>query len=210
MDGLLIDTETTAKYAWQRAAEMFDEQLDDELFHSLIGRHIDDALDIISKAWQRDVRNTAFMERVDDIYFANFMRKGIDVKTGATCLLQELAVRDTPIAVATSSEKEIAPRKLRLAGLEHYFPLIVSGDEVKKSKPSPDIFHLTAEKLGVDPSECLVLEDSYAGIQGAVEAGMSAIMIPDVLPPTNEMDQLTVGIYPSLADAHPAIIDFLG
>lgn len=209
MDGLLIDTETAAKHAWQEAANLFGEQIDDELLHRLIGRHIDDALAIIGEAWGRDIRNTEFMARVDDIYFANFMRNGINVKTGASCLLQELSDRDTPRAVATSSEKEIAPRKLRLAGLEHYFPLIVSGCEVDQSKPAPDIFLLTAERLNIDPGECLVLEDSYAGIQGAVEAGMSAIMIPDVLPPTEEMEQLTIGIYQSLADAHPMIMGML-
>ena len=210
MDGLLIDTETAAASAWRRAAEMFDETISEELMHSLIGRHIDDALSIISEAWQRDIRGTEFMERVDDIYFANFMRNGIKVKDGATCLLQELSDLDIPKALATSTEKEIAPRKLRLAGLEHYFPLIVTGCEVEKSKPAPDIFLLTAEKLGVDPSECLVLEDSYAGIQGAVDAGMAAIMIPDVLPPTDEIEQLTIGIYQSLADAQPSILDLLG
>lgn len=209
MDGLLIDTEQSAKDAWQKAAKMFDETISDELMHSLIGRHIDDCLTILSDTWQRDIRGSSFIERVDDIYFSSFMRKGIGVKTGATCLLQELSDLDIPRAVATSSEQAVAPRKLRLAGLEHYFPLIVSGCEVEQSKPAPDIFLLTAEKLGVDPSECLVLEDSYAGIQGAVEAGMSAIMIPDILPPTDEMKEVTIGIYSSIAEAHPVVLEML-
>lgn len=210
MDGLLIDTETHAKIAWQRAAEQIGESIDDETMLSLVGRHIDDCLTSLSDLMGKDLRTLGFMDQVDDIYFSNFMRHGIDVKYGAEFLLKALQEKQVPKAIATSSEKEIAPRKLALAGLIHYFDLVVSGCEVKQSKPAPDIFLLTAERLELDPSECLVLEDSYNGIRAATAAGMHAIMIPDLLPPTEEMEELTVAIYSDLEKATPHIFGCLG
>ncbi len=210
MDGLLIDTENHSKVAWQTAARQIGESIDDETMYSLVGRHIEDCLDSLSKQMGKDLRKIGFMEKVDNIYFSNFMRHGIDVKHGVGNLLDRLAENQILRAVATSSEREIAPRKLRLASLAHYFDVIVSGCEVAKSKPAPDIFLLAAARLGVDPSDCLVLEDSYTGVRGAYAAGMRPIMIPDLLPPTEEMRELTVGIYPNLEEASVHIFDWLG
>ncbi|MDF1737866.1 MAG: HAD family hydrolase, partial [Verrucomicrobiales bacterium] len=145
----------------------------------------------------------------DDIYLSNFMRNGIDVKRGVIPILNSLAEKKVPRAVATSSEKHLAPRKLRLAGLEHYFDLIVTGCEVAKSKPEPDIYLLAAEKLGVAPAECLVFEDSHNGIRAAHRAGMNPVMIPDLLKPTAEVEELTTGIFSSLEEAEPFLFDLL-
>lgn len=210
MDGLLIDTESHAKVAWQAAARQIGESINDETMLSLVGRHIEDCLDSLSHQMGKDLRKIGFMEKVDNIYFSNFMRHGIDVKHGVGSLLERLAKNQILRAVATSSEREIAPRKLRLASLAHYFEVIVSGCEVAKSKPAPDIFLLAAARLGVDPADCLVLEDSYAGVRGAHAAGMRPIMIPDLLPPTEEMRALAVGIYPNLEEASVHIYDWLG
>lgn len=210
MDGLLIDTEIHAKKAWQRAAGQIGQAIDDDTMFSLVGRHIEDCLDSLSSQMGIDLRELNFMEKVDDIYFSNFMRHGIDVKHGAEDLLKELSETQVPRAVATSSEKHIAPRKLRLAGLDAYFELIVTGCEVENSKPAPDIFLLTADRLGVNPDECIVLEDSYTGIRGAHAAGMHPIMIPDLLPPTPEMEDLTSQIFTSLEEAAPYVLSSLG
>jgi len=210
MDGLLIDTESHAKIAWQMAAKQIGESIDDDTMYSLVGRHIEDCLDSLSSQMGKDLRKIGFMEKVDNIYFSNFMRNGIDVKHGAGRLLDHLSRNHILRAVATSSEKEIAPRKLRLASLAHYFEVIVSGCEVAKSKPAPDIFLLAANRLGVEPADCLVLEDSYTGVRGAHAAGMKPIMIPDLLPPTEEMRELTVGIYPNLEEASVHIFEWLG
>lgn len=210
MDGLLIDTETHAKEAWQKAAEQIGESFDDQIMDDLIGRHIEDCLDLLSEDSGRDLREINFIELVDNIYLSNFMRYGIDVKHGADQLLGLLDQFEVPRAIATSSELAIAPRKLRLAGLEHYFEILVSGCEVEKSKPAPDIFLRTAEILEVRPEACLVLEDSYNGLQGAKAAGMKAVMIPDRLPPTTAIEPFTDGIFSSLEEATPVVLEWLG
>ena len=75
---------------------------------------------------------------------------------------------------------------------------MVSGDDVKKSKPDPEIFLIAAKKVGVEPKNCLVLEDSFSGIRAAHAGGMHPVMVPDILQPTDEIKALCEAVMPSL------------
>lgn len=86
-----------------------------------------------------------------------------------------------PLAVASGSEEIIVRGCLAASGLLHLFPVIVTPAYVKRGKPAPDMFLLAAEKLGVDPKECLVLEDGQAGIVAAEAAGMQWAFVPRTL-----------------------------
>jgi beta-phosphoglucomutase-like phosphatase (HAD superfamily) len=83
--------------------------------------------------------------------------------------------------VATSSNREVAFKLLKMAGIDHKFEYVLCGDEVEKSKPDPGIFLRVAEKLNCHAERCIVLEDSEMGILAAYRAGMRAIMIPDMV-----------------------------
>ena len=74
--------------------------------------------------------------------------------------------------------------------MTHYFKAIVSGQHVAHSKPDPEIFLLTAEKLGVEPARCLVLEDSYNGVRAGARGGFITVMVPDLVPADDEMRSL--------------------
>lgn len=88
-------------------------------------------------------------------------------------LLPLLDLFDGPVAVASSSSKELLHRKLEITALHGRFaPHIYSGDEVENGKPAPDLFLLAAERIGMKPSECMVIEDSVNGVRAAVAAGM--------------------------------------
>ena len=76
--------------------------------------------------------------------------------------------------------------------------MVVCGDHLKRSKPEPDIYLLACEKLGTDPSTAYAVEDSYNGIRAAYRAGMHPIMVPDQLPPTGEMAELSRYIFDDL------------
>ena len=86
------------------------------------------------------------------------------------------------------------------AGLLQNFDVVVGGDQVQRSKPEPDIFLKAAEQLEADPGDCYVIEDSYNGIRAASAAGMIPIMVPDLLPPTEEMEEKAAVILDSLHD----------
>ena len=82
--------------------------------------------------------------------------------------------------------------------MTHYFQAIVSGQHVTRSKPDPEIFLLAAEKLGVDPAHCLVLEDSYNGVRAGAAGGFVTVMVPDLMPPDDEMRRLCTTVCKSL------------
>ncbi|WP_205886933.1 HAD family hydrolase, partial [Escherichia coli] len=109
------------------------------------------------------------------------MHEAIPHKDGVIALLEWLKARSIPVAVATSTQKEVALIKLQLAGLDHYFANITTGCEVTQGKPHPEIYLLAAERLGVEPQQCLAFEDSNNGIKAAMAAQMHAFPIPDLV-----------------------------
>ena len=102
-------------------------------------------------------------------------------------LLAWLDANHIPMAVASSSRVHVIEGNLNNWGLIHYFKALVSGQQVKHSKPDPEIFLLAAEKLGTDPAHTLVLEDSYNGVRAGAAGGFVTVMVPDLLPADDEM-----------------------
>ena len=104
------------------------------------------------------------------------------------------------MAVATSTARPKAEAQLKKAGIFHNFDVLVTRSDVAIGKPHPETFLKAATLLGVDPASCLALEDSHNGVRAAAAAGMSTIMVPDLLPPTPEIAGLCVGVLQSLTD----------
>jgi HAD superfamily hydrolase (TIGR01509 family) len=125
---------------------------------------------------------------------------GLPIKPGAIELLDWLDAARLPRAIASSSTREMIARHLRESQLTQRFALVVGGDEVAQGKPAPDIFLEAAHRLAVAPAQCLVLEDSEAGVRAAHAAGMVTIMIPDLKSPSQEIRHLAHHIMPSLHD----------
>lgn len=85
--------------------------------------------------------------------------------------------RTHPVAVASGGVRETVVRTMEAVGLMELFPVIVTQDDVTRSKPAPDLFLLAAERMGVDPTRCLVFEDSRLGLQAAAAAGMASVYV---------------------------------
>lgn len=86
--------------------------------------------------------------------------------------------KDKPVSVVSGGIKEIVLQTLSLIGMREVFPVVVTPEDVEHGKPAPDMFLLAAEKMGVDPKQCLVFEDGPSGIEGARRAGMSTVFVP--------------------------------
>lgn len=120
-------------------------------------------------------------------------------KPGLDDLLALLDSRGVPKAVATATESRLAVAQLGGLDLLDRFSALATADEVVDGKPAPDLFLLAAQRLGVEPSGCLVLEDSEAGIVGAHRAGMRVYAVPDLKPPSPAIEAFAQGRFDSLA-----------
>jgi HAD superfamily hydrolase (TIGR01509 family) len=109
----------------------------------------------------------------------DFFANRIDLFPSTETTLEELRRLKVPLAVATSSVSESARPFLRRTGIEAFFEVIITGDEVQRGKPHPDIYLHTADKLGFLPSACLVIEDSLSGVAAARAASMRVAAVPD-------------------------------
>ena len=112
------------------------------------------------------------------------------MKPGVREILDFLRARRIPAALATSTGRERTQRRMELTGFGPYFSAILTGDHVTHSKPDPEIYRLSCEALGTDPAHTLAIEDSRNGILSASRAGMPVIMVPDMIPPTPDLEAL--------------------
>ena len=142
-----------------------------------------------------------------DLEYAHIDQHGAPTKPGLTSLLDWLEMRAMPRAVATSSGRASADRLLQSAGVRARFEIIVGGDDVANGKPAPDLFLLAADRLGVAPSDCVVLEDSGPGIHAAHRAGMRPILVPDLQQPTDEVQALAYRVCKSLHEAQTILME---
>ena len=184
MDGLMLDTEGLAARAWVVAADDLGLAFDRRVNDRLIGRNFPDCRRIIGEHHGPAFPVDQLMGAWHGAYDAIVHREGIAFKPGLVELLDWLEAERIPKAVATSTRHARAQAKLELTGIRHRFVALVGGDEVANGKPAPDIFLAAATALGTPPADCLVLEDSEPGVRGALAAGMTPLMVPDLLPPS--------------------------
>ena len=200
MDGLMLDSEVLYQKAWKAAAAELGYQLDDSLYLSLIGRSNVEAEALFLKIFGADFPAAKFDQRWEASWRQSLQAEGVPLKPGLLELLDWLEKQEIPKAVGTSSKMAEAELCLSLAGICDRFSIIVTVDQVAAGKPEPDIFREAAKRIGVSPVQCLVLEDSNAGVQAANHAGMSVIMVPDLQIPTDQSKAMALRVLPSLCD----------
>ncbi len=211
MDGLMIDTEPLYKTALQKTAREFGYTLTDDFMMHLVGRPDPDCRKMIAEHTGPDFSINSFWEQWPKLWKSEAQSKGIGQKPGLQEFFNFLSKWNIPTAIATSSSRKQAFFSLDAANITHPFDHIVTGDEVEKGKPAPDIFLKAAEKLNVKPESCVALEDSENGIQAAYSAGMFTIMIPDMMQPSSETRKKAGLIAESLYEAKDYISErFMG
>ncbi|MBA0963078.1 HAD family hydrolase, partial [Enterococcus gallinarum] len=138
---------------------------------------------------------------INDAYeetIRRFSLGAVQLKPGVIELLDFLEEHRIPKVVASSNQRHIIELLLEKNQLTNYFETIVSAENVKRAKPDPEIFLLAHEYLGTKKQETLVLEDSKNGILAAASAEIPVIMIPDLLAPSEDLQQKTLAVLSSL------------
>jgi len=201
MDGLLLDSENSRMELFKKACSLHGAVPNMEAYLKCIGRDTRDGEYILKQGHGSDFPYDAIMSTRNTLYMEEVRKGTIKIQPGVKELLDYLHSKLIPCAVATSTDKETALKKLQTSDLLHFFSEVISGEEVPASKPAPDIFLEAAARLSVNPEKCLVFEDSDNGIRAAVSAGTNPIQVPDLLEPQKEIKELGHIIVPSLVQA---------
>ncbi len=199
MDGLMLDSERAIIACLAEAARESGHDLPEALWLSMVGHSEAVCRHLLDEAIG-EVERDRVLQRSHVLYDA-VVAAGVPHRPGIIAMLDFLDDRGIPRAVATSTRRPLALRKLEASGLLPRFDAICTSSDVEHPKPAPDIYLLAARSLGVDPAQCLVLEDSPTGVRAALAAGMYPVQIPDLLEPDDAVRALGHTILPSLDDA---------
>jgi HAD superfamily hydrolase (TIGR01509 family) len=200
MDGLLLDTERVCQKAFQDACRYLSLPILNDVYLKIIGTNALSIKKILTTGYGPDLDYESLRVEWMKRYHGIVDFQAIPVKDGVIDLLNWLREQGIPMAVATSSEKDVALTKLKLAGLDGYFQQLSTGCEITHSKPHPEIFLLAAQRLNTDPRACLAFEDSSHGVRAAMAAGMHVFQVPDLVTPCAEILALGHNIHHSLTD----------
>src|SRR3954453_20041957 len=171
--GTLVDSEPLAGEAWRRAGAPYGSEVSDEDLDRCMGIPYARTHACLSERVARPDAQ-AFWPGLSQELFALIDSRLVPFEDAITAA-EELRSRGVPIAVASSSPRERLDRTLERAGLS--FGVTIAGDEVERGKPAPDMFLLAAERLGVAPTRCVVVEDSPPGVAAGRAARMATLAV---------------------------------
>jgi beta-phosphoglucomutase-like phosphatase (HAD superfamily) len=176
LDGTLLDTEAITQEAARRAFAACGIAVDGAFLHAMVG--VDDATTMLRIRALWPALDLVRFEREWSAATITAQAGGIPLKPGVADLLARLTL---PRAIATSSTRAQADRKLAHSALPAFAHVIVV-DDVARPKPAPDPYLLAAARLGANPARCVAFEDSDTGAAAARAAGMVVVQVPDVQP----------------------------
>ena len=199
MDGLVLDTEKLYTRFWQEAARACGYPMTKEQALGMRSLNRGAGLAKMQSYFGPEVDYDFIRQKRIELMDAYVEKEGVTLKPGIYELLGFLKERGLKTAIATSSPMERTVLYLTSVGLQNSFDELVSGYMVEKGKPEPDIYLYAAKKLGAEPCNCMVLEDSPAGILAAYRAGCVPVMVPDQDEPDAETGKLLYAKAESLA-----------
>ncbi|MBQ3971640.1 MAG: HAD family hydrolase, partial [Selenomonadaceae bacterium] len=188
MDGTLLDTEKYYAQGWLAVAEEFGLERNTALPAAMSGSSAS-AMPEILHTFYPEVDARAYIDKVI-AFVKESSERHLALMPGALEILQYLQSQDVRMAVASSSRRAVIEEKLQRVDLLKYFSAIIGGDDVEKGKPDPEIFIKAASAIKVPPKECYAFEDSFNGVRAAHASGALTIMVPDQVPPTEEIRRL--------------------
>ena len=201
MDGLMVDTESLSTEAFINSAKVQGYNMTKEETLKVLGFTKANIYQFWIDYFQGT--NVDGKKLVDDHYeyIENVLYTvGPEKMPYVEELLKYLKENNYKIAVASSSDTADIKNNLEKTKLEKYIDEIASGAEVENGKPAPDVFLLAAERLDVDPKDCLILEDSKAGIKAGKASGAMVFMVPDMFTVDKECEDTADRILTNLGE----------
>ena len=189
MDGILLDTESICDRTWTMAADQF--HLDPEKAAKAItlcrGTNKNGTRAVIKQSFGQDFDVDTFLAKTSELFYYIEETEGIKLMPHVIEALDYIKNKGYKMALASSTRQTSVIRQLTNAGLISYFETITTGDMVEHGKPDPEIYLKACKSIGLDPKDCIAIEDSPNGLRSAKSAGLSTIMIPDLIPYTDDL-----------------------
>ncbi len=181
LDGVIIDSSEQHRRSWQKLAAETGVSFTDEDFWRTFGRN---NATIIPMFWgsQLSPEQIAALADRKEAYYRELLKEHLHALPGALELMQAARAAGLKQSLASSTPMENIAVISAGLGLPRWLDAIVSGDRLPRGKPAPDIFLLAAERLGVAPARCLVIEDAPAGVEAAKAAGMRCLAVTNSHP----------------------------
>lgn len=182
LDGVICHTDHYHYLAWKMLADELGIQFDEQMNHMLRGVSRLESLEIILQQNQKQV---ASEEKQSLLTKKNELYVELLQQLNPSALSQDVldiiyTLRNKGIRLAIGSSSRNANYILAQLGINHLFEVVSSGENITKSKPDPEVFQYAADRLGLMPQECLVVEDAQAGIDAAYNGGFDSAGIGDI------------------------------
>ena len=200
MDGVIFDTERLVIEFWTEVAKKHNIPNVEHTCIQCLGTNRVRTREIFLENYGADFPFDPYRAEVTELFNTHYKGVPLPTKPGVRELLSYLQEQDIKVGLASSTAQHLVRDEIGTAGLLPYFQTLVCGDMVEHSKPAPDIFLKACEILNADPTKSIAIEDSFNGIRSAHCAGMTPIMVPDQVQPTDEIRALAFHVMPSLLD----------
>ena len=196
VDGTMVRSERLHVAAWEQSVREFGSVLPESIRSTMAGRKPAAIAAEIAGTLSLSISSEALLQRKTELFMQS-IETGLEEMPGLTDVVKQLHEKGYRLGIGTSTSADYISLVLQRLGLKDMFDVIVTGDQVTKGKPDPETYQKVVEQLGLQPSECVVIEDATNGILAAKSAGCHCIAIEDT-------DQKSVQQDLSLADARIA------
>ena len=176
MDGTLVDTAELHFQAWEAVCREMGRDFSRAEFAATFGRRNPDIFAALFGDRLSAAEAAEWSDRKEEQYRAA-ARRGVELLPGVRALLEDLHRIGFRQAIGSSAPRANLELILRLTGIERFFGAVIGMEETQRGKPDPQVFQVAAERLGVPPARCVVLEDAVAGVQAARAGGMKCIAV---------------------------------
>lgn len=200
MDGIIFDSECLVIECWKVIADKYKVPDIEAACRECLGVNATETRQKFLNRYGQDFPYDEYKSEMSKLYHDNYDGGRLPMKTGVVELLQYLKKNEVKVALASSTRRAVVVQELTDAGIIEYFQVVIGGDMVTRSKPQPDIFLKACEELQVAPEEAFAIEDSYNGIRAAAAGHLRPLMVPDLMPPTEEMQGLSEKVFENLLD----------
>ena len=180
MDGVIFDTESIYLDIWTKVFQSYGYIMTKDVYISVMGRGRKNVIKTFVDLYGEYLPIIQMYKDKDEELMQVIDKGQVPMKVGVKEILTFLKENGYKVALATSAKRERAIKQLKMANIKELFDCIVCGDEVINAKPNPEIFLKAAEELSVKPENCIVIEDSPAGIKSAYNANMIGIHVEDL------------------------------